>query len=53
MNRHTVNYTRDEKIAYHRTIFLRAYIEKHLEENPEIKSMLESKFQKYMEGIDL
>lgn len=53
MNRHTVNYTHDEMIAYHRNIFLRAYLDKHLSDRPEIKNMLENKFQKYIEEIGL
>ena len=45
MSKYTVNYTREDNIYLLRKEFLEAYLEKHLNDNPDIKRQLEDDFQ--------
>ena len=45
LNKYSINYTRDDRVRYVREQFIRMYIKKHLDENPDIKQSLEDKFQ--------
>ena len=45
MGKYTINYTDDDKVMLMRKQFLQAYLDKHLTDNPEIKTKLESDFQ--------
>ena len=45
LNKYSINYTRDDRVRYGREQFIRMYIKKHLDENPDIKQSLEDKFQ--------
>ena len=45
LNKYSINYTRDDRVRYVREQFIRMYIKKHLDENPDIKQSLEDKLQ--------
>jgi len=53
MGKYTINFTADDKIMLMRKQFLQAYLDKHLDDNPAIKTKLETGFQQIIKELDL
>jgi hypothetical protein len=53
MNKHTVNYTKEDQVTHLREVFLKAYLEHRLSAEPETKEKLEEKFKQFVDQIQL
>lgn len=45
-----IEYTAEDLLIYKRNVFLQAYLQKHLNDNPELKRDLETKFKRFIES---